>query len=58
MPRYAVVVRNVVRKPLGGVRAARRVEAVTRAGAAARPAVAAVLGILATVAGEVAADPT
>jgi DNA-binding transcriptional LysR family regulator len=58
MPRYAVVVRNVVRKPLGGVRAARRVEAVTRAGAAARPAVKAVLDILATVAGEVDADPT
>lgn len=53
MPRYAVVVGNVVRKPLGGVLAARRVEAVTRSGAAARPAVAAVLDILATVAREV-----
>jgi DNA-binding transcriptional LysR family regulator len=53
MPRYAVVIGNVVRKPLGGVLAARRVEAVTRSGAAARPAVAAVLDILATVAREV-----
>jgi DNA-binding transcriptional LysR family regulator len=53
MPRYAVVVGYVVRKPLGGVLAARRVEAVTRSGAAARPAVAAVLDILATVAREV-----
>jgi DNA-binding transcriptional LysR family regulator len=57
MPRYAVVVGNVVRKPLGGVLAARRVEAVTRSGAAARPAVAAVLDILATVAREVGGKP-
>lgn len=53
MPRYAIVVGNVVRKPLGGVLAARRVEAVTRSGAAARPAVAAVLDILTMVAREV-----
>ena len=46
MPRYAMGVRDLVRKPLGGVRAARRIEAVTRAGAATRPAVAAVVEIL------------
>jgi hypothetical protein len=35
------------------VRAARRIEAVTRAGAAARPAVAAVVGILVRLAADV-----
>jgi DNA-binding transcriptional LysR family regulator len=53
MPRYALVLRDLVRKPLGGVRAARRIEAVTRAGATARPAVAAVVGILEDIAGQV-----
>jgi DNA-binding transcriptional LysR family regulator len=50
MPRHAPTVRELVRKPLGGVRAARRIEAVTRVGASARPAVAAVLEILEDVA--------
>ena len=53
MPRYALVVRDLVRKPIGGVRAARRIEAVTRAGANARPAVAAVVEILEDIAGQV-----
>jgi DNA-binding transcriptional LysR family regulator len=56
LPRYALTVRELVRRPLGGMRAARRIEAVTRTGAAARPAVGAVLDILATVAAEVGAD--
>jgi DNA-binding transcriptional LysR family regulator len=50
VPRYAVTVRELVRKPLGGVHAARRIEAVTRAGAATRPAIAAVIDILKNVA--------
>jgi DNA-binding transcriptional LysR family regulator len=53
MPRHALVVRELVRKPLGGVRAARRIEAVTRVGATARPAVAAVVAILEDLAGRV-----
>jgi DNA-binding transcriptional LysR family regulator len=56
LPRYALTVRELVRRPLGGMRAARRIEAVTRTGAAARPAVGAVLDILATVAAEVGAN--
>jgi DNA-binding transcriptional LysR family regulator len=56
LPRYALTVRELVRRPLGGMRAARRIEAVTRAGAAGRPAVGAVLDILATVAAEVGAN--
>ena len=55
MPRYALIVRDLVRTPLGGIRAARRIEAVTRAGAAARPAVAAVVEILQDVARQVGA---
>ncbi|GAB7067017.1 LysR family transcriptional regulator [Mycobacterium hodleri] len=54
MPRYVVGVRDLVRKPLSGVRAARRIEAVTRAGAATRPAVAAVVEILVALAADVA----
>jgi DNA-binding transcriptional LysR family regulator len=50
VPRYALTVRELVRKPLSGVHAARRIEAVTRAGAATRPAVAVVIEILASVA--------
>jgi DNA-binding transcriptional LysR family regulator len=53
MPRYSLTVRDLVRKPLGGVLAARRIEAVTRAGAAARPAVAAVIEILEAVARQI-----
>jgi DNA-binding transcriptional LysR family regulator len=56
LPRYALTVRELVRRPLGGMRAARRIEAVTRTGAAARPAIGAVLDILATVAAEVGAN--
>jgi DNA-binding transcriptional LysR family regulator len=52
LPRYVLTARDLVRRPLGGVRVARRIEAVTRAGAAARPAVAAVLKILQDVADE------
>jgi hypothetical protein len=40
------------------VQAARRIEAVTRAGATARPAVGAVVEILAQVAGEVSVRPS
>ena len=46
LPRYVLTARDLPRKPLAGVRVARRVEAVTRAGASARPAVATVLRIL------------
>lgn len=53
MPRYAMGVRDLVRKPLSGVRAARRIEAVTRAGATTRPAVAAVVEILVALAADV-----
>jgi DNA-binding transcriptional LysR family regulator len=56
LPRYALTVRELVRRPLGGMRAARRIEAVTRTGAATRPAIGAVLDILATVAAEVGAN--
>jgi len=47
-----LTVRELVRRPLGGVRAARRIEAVTRAGAISRPAVAAVVDILEALATE------
>jgi DNA-binding transcriptional LysR family regulator len=50
LPRYVLTARALVRRPLRGVRIARRIEAVTRAGADARPAIAAVLGILQEVA--------
>ncbi|CAN5593163.1 LysR family transcriptional regulator [soil metagenome] len=50
LPRYVLTARALVRRPLRGVRIARRVEAVTRAGADARPAIAAVLAILQEVA--------
>lgn len=53
MPRYVLVARDLVRAPLGGVRAARRIEAVTRTGAATRPAVAAVVELLADLARQV-----
>lgn len=52
LPRYVLTARTLVRKPLHGVQAARRIEAVTRAGAAARPAIAAVLTILQELADE------
>jgi DNA-binding transcriptional LysR family regulator len=43
MPRYVVPARELVRLPITDISVARRVEAITRAGASARPAVAAVL---------------
>jgi DNA-binding transcriptional LysR family regulator len=46
LPRYVRTARELRRLPLSGVRIARRIEAVTRAGASARPAVAAVVEIL------------
>ena len=50
MPRYSPTVRGLVRKPLSGVHAARRIEAVTRTGAATRPAIAVVIDILKSIA--------
>lgn len=52
LPRYVPTVRPVTRTPLAGVRVARRIEAVTRAGASARPAIASVLDILQELAAE------
>jgi DNA-binding transcriptional LysR family regulator len=49
-PRYAYTARALVRKPISGIQAARRVEVITRAGAAARPAIALVIEVLKTVA--------
>lgn len=46
LPRYTATDSALVRKPVDGVTVARRVEVVTRTGAAARPAIAAVLRIL------------
>lgn len=50
LPRFTPTAPELVRKPVGGVNVARRVEAITRAGAASRPTVAAVLGILTDIA--------
>lgn len=58
MPRFVRVAHRLPRKPLAGVRVARRIEAVTRAGAAANPSVAAVLALLSQVAGQVKAGNT
>ncbi|BBY59360.1 LysR family transcriptional regulator [Mycolicibacterium sarraceniae] len=52
LPRYILTARDLTRKPLSGVRIARRIEAVTRVGATARPAVNAVISILKTLAHE------
>ncbi len=49
-PRYAHTARALVRKPISGIQAARRVEVITRAGAAARPAISLVIEVLKTVA--------
>lgn len=43
LPRYVVLARNLVRRPISDIRLARRIEAVTRTGADARPAIALVL---------------
>jgi DNA-binding transcriptional LysR family regulator len=50
LPRYTSTARELIRKPVDGINVARRVEAITRAGAAKRPAVAAVVAILKNVA--------
>lgn len=52
LPRYVLTARDLIRKPLSGLRIARRIEAVTRVGATSRPAVAAVINILKRVAQE------
>jgi DNA-binding transcriptional LysR family regulator len=46
LPRYVLTAREVIRKPLSGVRIARRIEAITRVGATTRPAIPAVIDIL------------
>ncbi|KAA0112758.1 LysR family transcriptional regulator [Mycolicibacterium sp. P9-22] len=51
MPRYVVLARDLVRTPIGDIKLARRIEAVTRAGAEARPAIALVLDELRAIAG-------
>ncbi|ORA35649.1 LysR family transcriptional regulator [Mycobacterium aquaticum] len=50
MPRYVLLTRPLVRLPVSDITVARRIEAITRSGAAARPAVAAVLEELCAVA--------
>jgi len=54
MPRFVLLNRPLVRLPISDITVARRVEAVTRAGAAARPAVGAVLDELGTIAAGIA----
>lgn len=54
MPRYVTLARDLVRRPIGDIRLARRVEAVTRVGADARPAIALVLEELRAIAAGVA----
>ncbi|CAN5237325.1 LysR family transcriptional regulator [soil metagenome] len=56
LPRYVLTARELVRRPLSGLRIARRIEAITRTGAQARPAIAVVLDILESMAQEVAAE--
>ncbi|MFF5991059.1 LysR family transcriptional regulator [Prauserella flavalba] len=56
LPRYTMDTRRVLRRPLAGIRAARVVEAVLRAGTR-RPAVTAVLDALRAEAAQVGADP-
>ncbi|MGK2867232.1 MAG: LysR family transcriptional regulator [Mycobacterium sp.] len=53
LPRYVALARNLVRRPISDIRLARRIEAVTRAGADARPAIALVLDELRTIADNV-----
>ena len=50
LPQYTSTTRELIRKPLDGINVARRVEAITRASAAKRPAIAAVITILKRVA--------
>ncbi|GAA4396514.1 LysR family transcriptional regulator [Tsukamurella soli] len=56
LPRYTTTSGTLVRKPVDGVEVARRVEAVTRAGAVARPSVAAVIDILTDLAEQLVAE--
>lgn len=53
LPRYVLTARELVRKPVSGIRIARRIEAVTRAGAASRPAVHTVIRILQALASDI-----
>jgi DNA-binding transcriptional LysR family regulator len=50
LPRYVVLTRDLVRRPIADIRLARRIEAVTRSGADARPAIALVLDELRAIA--------
>lgn len=54
LPRHAPTVRELIRRPVDGINVARRVEAITRTGAAKRPAIAAVVDILTHVAQQAA----
>ena len=56
MPRYVTLARDLLRRPIGDIRLARRVEAVTRAGADARPAIALVLEELRAIAAGIVDD--
>jgi DNA-binding transcriptional LysR family regulator len=58
MPRYVRLARELVRLPITDISVARRVEAVTRAGATARPAVAVVLDVLRAAAAEISSALT
>lgn len=53
LPRYVALARDLVRRPIGDIRLARRIEAVTRSGAEARPAIALVLEELSAIAAAV-----
>ncbi|OMC02710.1 LysR family transcriptional regulator [Mycobacterium sp. NS-7484] len=55
MPRYVMLARDLVRVPITDITVARQVEAITRAGARTRPAVAAVLDELVAAAAEISA---
>lgn len=54
LPRYVVFARGLARRPIGDIKLARRIEAVTRTGAEARPAIALVLAELRAIGGVVA----
>lgn len=54
LPRYVVLARGLARRPIGDIKLARRIEAVTRTGAEARPAIALVLAELRAIGGVVA----
>ncbi|MGN7779951.1 LysR family transcriptional regulator [Mycolicibacterium sp. 22603] len=55
LPRYVVLARDLIRVPIGDIRLARRIEAITRSGAESRPAIALVLAQLGAIAAEFAA---